>query len=267
MLTKDKIITQLKRLSDFAEDNLGQLGGKLEEGSEIQDFYLGYIRRQSYFAIDLISIFENSPHDNFITKFIISRCIVDDYLHLIYILNQNDVNEAIVSLNADAYKRNFDKYSELADIKETILGVDDLDPYYPTYQDRDKQKQKWQTDPKLTHYFNDISNFKFKTFKQTGNFIKEFPKDQYGAKVRRAYYWWRHLSDYIHYTNFSFQLESKPENKENALNILQEIIYHSYKIVKLSFKYFQDNLELTLIDKHNLQKVYRKPDNEREFNE
>ncbi len=72
MLTKKNLIEQLTRLNDFAEDNLGQLSGvKLDDVNEIQDYYLGYIRRQSFFSFDLISIFKYSPHKSFISQFIL----------------------------------------------------------------------------------------------------------------------------------------------------------------------------------------------------
>lgn len=256
MLTKENIIEQLTRLSDFAEDNLGQLAGaKIDEANEIQDYYLGYIRRQSFFSFDLTSIFKYSPHKSFVSQFILSRCIVDDYLHLLYALNQPDVNETIICFNADAHKKNFDKISELTDVNEGILGGNF--PFYPTSQLRDEVREKMKTKPEKAQYFIDVTNFKFKTAKTTGNFIKDFPQDQFGAQIRRAYYLWRHLSDYVHYSKFSFDLEFYPENKDNALNIVQEMIYYSYRIVKLSFKYFEDTFGLTLIDRHNLSAQYK----------
>ncbi len=260
MLSKNIIIEQLKKLSDFAEENLNQLDGKLKEEHEVQDFYFGYIRRQWFFSIDLISIFSHSPHKSFISQFILSRCILDDYLHLIYIQSQPDINEAIVSFNADAHKKNFDKISELADVNETILGGSF--PFYPTYKQRDEIKEKMQKSPKKSNYFIDIPSFRFKSFKQTGNFIKDFPKDQFRAQIRRAYYLWRHLSDYVHYSKFSFDLEFYPENNENSLNIIQEIIYYSYKVVKLSFEYFQTTYDLKIIDRHNLQSFYKATEQE-----
>ena len=261
MLTKEIIIRQLQRLSDFAEDNLGQLDGvKLDEINEIQDYYLGYIRRQSFFAFDLISIFKYSPHKSFVTQFILSRCIVDDYLHLLYLINQADVNEAIICFNADAHKKNFDKISELTDVNEGILGGSF--PLYPTSKIRDEVKEKLQKNPNKAQYFTDITNFEFKSAKATGNFIKDFPKDKFGAQVRRAYYLWRHLSDYVHYSKFSFDLEFYPENRDNALNIIQEMIYYSYRLVKISFKYFEDAFGLTLKDRHSLSTHYKATEDE-----
>ena len=100
MLTKDTILAQLSRLSEFAESNLKQLEGlKLDDVNDTQDYYLGLIRRQTFFALDLSAIFQCSPHQSFISQFIISRCILDDYIHLIYAVNQPDVDEAIVEFN------------------------------------------------------------------------------------------------------------------------------------------------------------------------
>lgn len=256
MLTKQHIIQQLTSLSSFAEDNLKQLNEiSIDKVNEIQDYYLGYIRRQSFFAFDLISIFKYSPHENFISQFILLRCIVDDYLHLLYVINQPDVNEAIICFNADAHKKNFDKIAELTEVNETILGGNF--PFYPTIQLRDTLKERLKSDPNKAQYFIDIANFKFKASKTTGNFIKDFPQDLFGANVRRAYFLWRHLSDYVHYSKFSFDLEFYAVDKTHALSIAQEIIYYSYKIIKISFKYFEDAFGLVLIDKNNISAQYK----------
>jgi hypothetical protein len=255
MLTKNLIIEQLKKLADFAEDNLHQINPLLKEEKEILDFYYGYIRRQWFFSVDLSTIFAHSSHNSFVSQFILSRCIVDDYLHLVYILHQPNSEDAIIALNADAHKRNFDKISELAEVNESILEGNF--PLYPTFEMRDQVKEKLQNSAKKAHYFSDVASFKFKTFKQTGNFIKDFPKDQFGAQIRRAYYLWRHLSDYIHYSKFSFDLEFYPENNEHSFNFIQEIIYYSYRVVKLSFESFQSEFGLSLIDRHDLQTFYK----------
>ncbi len=256
MLTIDTILGQLSHLSDFAEENLGQFENiKLDDKNEIQDFYLGLIRRQSFFALDLTAMFKCSPHKSFVSHFILSRCIVDDYLHVIYAVNQPDVNEAILTFNADAHKKNFEKISELTDVNENILGGNF--PLYPTSQMRDTVKQKLQTNPDKAQYFVDAAAFKFKSAKTTGNFIKDFPQDKFGAQIRRAYYFWRHLSDYVHYSKFSFDLEFYPENRDNALNIIQEMIYYSYRIIKISFQYFITTHNLKLIDQHNLTAFYK----------
>jgi hypothetical protein len=256
MVTQPEIIKQLKHLNNFAEDNLGQLEGfKLDKDNEIQDFYLGYIRRQSYFSIDLISIFENKKHTGFISQLILSRCIVDDYIHLMYAVNQPNVDETIICINADAHKKNFDKISELTDVNEEILGG--KVPFYPTSMIREALKINLQNNPKKSQYFTDAQQFKFKSIKTTGNFIKDFPKNKLGANIRRAYYLWRHLSDYVHYSKFSFDFEFYVKEDDNSLNIIQEMIFYSFKIVRVGFAYFQQKHNLSLIDKHNLVAFYK----------
>ncbi len=262
MVTQSEIVEQLKHLYDFAEDNVGQLQGlKLDKTNEIQDFYLGYIRRQSYFSSDLISIFEHRKHTGFISQFILSRCIVDDYIHLMYAVNQPNRDETIICINADAHKKNFDKISELTDVNEEIL--EGKEPFYPTSKTREALKINLQNNPNKSQYFTDVQQFKFKRINTTGNFIKDFPKDEFGADIRRAYFLWRHLSDYVHYSKFSFDLEFYPKENDNSLNIIQEMIFYSFSIVRIGFAYFQQKYKLTLIDKHNLVKFY-KPEDESE---
>lgn len=51
--TKADIIKQSQDITDFAEDNLQQLEGLCEKQEQEQDYYLGLIRRQSVFNMDI----------------------------------------------------------------------------------------------------------------------------------------------------------------------------------------------------------------------
>lgn len=256
--SKKDLIELAKRITDFAEDNLKQLGERCQTEELMQDFYLGLIRRQSVFSIDFSSILNQSLHNTYISLLILSRCIIDDYIRLTYIQSQTDPFEALVKMNADAYKKIITNLEKLADVNEKI-GMGKV-PYYPTKELVQETKEKFKGKEKNKKYFDNIEQFKLKSFPSTRSIIESFALDKLGGSMNRAFYIWRHLSDYVHYSNCSFELEINPDNYGANMNYMQECIFYSYKVIKLSFVFFEKRDSLKLIDRNNLDYFYSNAD-------
>ena len=256
-LTKEKIIFHLDRISKFAFDNLQELAKlNIDLKKEPESFYLGIINRQYTLTKDLSILFVSKNSIYLGSQLILFRCILDDFIHLIYIINQSDSNEAMTKFNSDAYNKNFKRLEKLATLNETKLGGNY--PQYPTYEWINDKKNTFRNESYSQKYFINKEDFKLKSFDSMGNMIFKLKDENYSHKLRRAYYFWGYLSDFVHYSNYSFGIERriKPETDGTYL-IFAEILQNSYEVIKTSFEYFKNSYNINIIDNGNLAEYYK----------
>lgn len=247
----------LERIVKFAEENLKQLSlYSVDQNNETNSFYFGLILRQLSICNDLSILFKNKESDNFLTsEFILFRCLTDDFIHITYIINQPNIDEAIVSFDADAVNKNFKKLEELANLNETKLGGNY--PFYPTAQFMEDLKEKVKKLPNRQQYFSDIDDFKFKTFPNTGNIIRGLNSEPFAHQLIRAYFVWRKLSDFVHYSNFTYEEEQSIE-LDKVYPEFAEIIGYSYYTVLYSLKHFEKIVkDFEIVDSLNLAEYYK----------
>lgn len=245
-----------EQLVNFAQENfskLEELG--IDTNEEINSTYLGFLVRQITLNSDLELLLENKKHNYHTSQLILLRCLIDDFLHIVYIANQGNSEELIVNYNADAYSKNFQKLKDLATLNEKKLGGNY--PYYPTHKMLDEVMEKVKKNPLRNHYLADIENFKFKTFKSTGNIIRDLAEEDYAHQLKRAYFIWRKLSDFVHYSNMAFNEEQTmyPGN-DYTYNEFAEIIFYSYRTVMTCLEYFRNKFGFEIVDADNLAEYY-----------
>lgn len=254
---KPHIIKLLERLRTFADENLQQIDTlNVDMSNESDKFFLGLTVRQFALSDDLLILFANKKTKFLSSELILFRCIADDYIHTTYLINQNNFEEALVKFNAQAISNNFNKIKELTELNETKLGGNY--PFYPTYELLEEVKEKLKTLPHREQYFDDKEKFKFKTFKATGNLIRELIDEPYAHKLQRAYFIWRKLSDFVHYSNFTFDEERALNPKiDETYTEFAELIYYSYVIIRTCIEHFAKNFEVSVVDSNNLQDYYK----------
>jgi hypothetical protein len=211
--TNENIIALHERIVKFGEENFAQIEAlNLDPNDELDSTYVGLILRQIAINNDLATLFANKNHEYHTSQFILLRCLVDDFIHFTFIVNQENSEELIINLNAEAIHKNFNKIKELAEFNEEKLGGNY--PHYPTYELMDKVMQRVKDSPRRQQHFSNKEEFKFKSFKPTGNIVRELGDFDYSHQIRRAYFIWRKLSDHVHYSNFAFEEEQmiEPEN-------------------------------------------------------
>lgn len=256
-LSKEDLISLLENISIFAYDNLKQIEElNIDLKKEAESFFTGIINRQYTITKDLLILFKNKNSTYLGSQLILFRCIVDDFIHLTYIVNQIDSNEMLTKFNSDAYNKNFIRLKKLADLNETKL--EGKYPNYPTYQIINKVKEDFKSKTINDQYFINKEDFKLKAFDNMGNIIGKLYDESYAHKLRRAYFFWGHLSDFVHYSNFSFEMERNINpKKDNTYLIFAEIIQYSFQVIKTSFEYFEKTYNINLIDKNKLIEHYK----------
>ncbi|AYQ31268.1 hypothetical protein [Runella sp. SP2] len=254
---REHIIGLLKRVSEFASDNLEILSKVgIDVNDEFDSTYVGMIVRQHTITTDLKLLFSNKKSNTLTSELVLFRCLVDDFIHLTFIFNQADKNEQILNLNGDAISKNLNKLSELAIFNEEKLNGSY--PYYPTRQLIEEIKEKIKKAPNRQQYIINQEDLKFRTFKSTGNLIRSLDNSDYTHSLIRAYFIWRKLSDFVHYSNFSYEEEQQLDpTKDNTYTEFAEIISYSYKTVLHSLVHFSDKYGIEIKDRHNLKTYYK----------
>ena len=144
----------------------------------------------------------------------------------------------------------------LAVLNEETLGG--TYPYYPTYASMEEVKEKMKKSPRRQQHFSDKDKFEFKKFKNTGSLIRDLGDEDYSHQLKRAYFIWRKLSDFVHYSNLSFQEEqSINPDTDSTFTEFAEIISYSYKTILNCFKHFETRYGLELIDSNDLATYYK----------
>lgn len=249
----NELSKRAQMISDLANCNLGQLEGKCQEEIEVQDFYLGILRRQAVLLSDLALILNNRDSRYISTPFIILRSLLDDFLHLLYLELHIDKDAEIVKINADAYKHSFGSLKALTD--SNYENFEGLYPFYLKNEELEKLKIQFSQKEKNKKYFKDIDNFVFKKFITCGQVYERIKSTrEVNIYCDRAYYLWKEFSLFVHYSIYSFKMEL--EGSDENMNIIDESLQYCYNSVSLSFKYFELELDIQFIDDDMLKKVY-----------
>jgi hypothetical protein len=254
---KEHIITLLERIINFSAQNLnGIKEAEINTDDELDNFFSGMIVRQYAILNDIKILFEFKKGGYLTSELVLLRCIVDDFIHIRFLVNQANVEDEVIKFNADAINKNFNKLAELAKLNEEKLGGSY--PEYPTYASMEDLKQKLKQSVKRDPYFIDKANFKFKTFKSTGNLIRDLQDSGYSHSLRRAYFIWRKLSDHVHYSSFSHEeIQMIDPERDHTYSEFAEIIFYSYSIIVDCLKHFQNKYGLTAVDNDNLAEYYK----------
>ncbi|NAS29506.1 hypothetical protein GTQ40_00840 [Flavobacteriaceae bacterium R38] len=255
--TKENLIELHNRIVNFADENLQKINElNIDLNDEHDSSFVGMIIKQHSMNKDLSLLYSYKEIQTLTSEFILYRCLIDDYIHIIFISDQDDKNEMFTRLNADALSKNFKKLSDLAELNEEKLGGNY--PYYPTYAMMEEVKQKMKDSPKRQVHFSNKDEFRFKTFKTTGNLIRDLnDNDPNSHNLRRAYFIWRKYSDFVHYSNLAYEEENEINPAEDSTYTeYAEIISYSYLVTLNCLQHFVEKYGLEIIDSKNLAEYY-----------
>lgn len=252
-MTTNDLSEDAKKLSELVNENLAFLTGKCQEVIEIQDYYLGILRRQVILLSDLSLILKDRNSEYISTPFIILRSLLDDFLHLLYLETHKDRETEITRINADSFGHCFKSLRDLTDSNyEHFKGKY---PFYLTHSQLQDLKNQFIAKKKNKKYFKNTLTFKFISFKRFTDMVKSFSHSRDVDIFRdRAYYLWKEFSSFVHYSNYSFEYELK--NAKENLNMIDESLQYCYNTIYISFKYFERVLKIEFKDNSELRIKY-----------
>lgn len=87
--TKENLIELHNRIVNFADENLQNINGLgIDLNNEHDSSYVGMIIRQHSVNNDLSILYSNKENLRLTSEFILYRCLIDDYIHIIFILTK-----------------------------------------------------------------------------------------------------------------------------------------------------------------------------------
>jgi len=240
-MKKEQLITLSKEAYQIIQKNIDKVHPSFNIEDEVQRFYYGSLRRQLFFTADINVLLKYGSHKGLSSIFIVCRSIIDDFMILHFIHNYPDPKERIEYLNSHSHNLNFKKLRELAKLNEEVF--EGKFPYYPTSQEIDDMEDEFKKSEENEKYFKDINDFKFYRFQSKKEIAESYTDAMNSADIGRIYFLWRHLSDYVHYSNYTFDFENNHNSITNEYHIINEIIYYAYLACKICMEYFDDSLK------------------------
>lgn len=237
--TERKILSGLaKEVYENAQKNRIELQKVFDPVDEFDKFFMGNLSRQVHLLADIHCLLKYNFHHFLSGIFIIGRSLLDDYIQLHYVCNSVNPSKEIVSLNAAAHGYNFRKTLELAKINEELF--EDKFPHYPTKETIEFLENVYRTKPEKRKYIKDIDKFKFHSFPTKRDIIESYKGSAISPDMGRIYFLWKHLSDYIHFSKFTYDFEFNHHKDPANYKTLEEVILYAYKASKLSVKHFEN---------------------------
>lgn len=252
-MTTTSLSKEAQRMVDLANNNLKLLEGKCQNKEEIQNYYLGILRRHAIILSDLRIILNNRNPEFITTPFILLRSLLDDFLHLLYLELYKEPEKKIIEINADTYKKNFAALEDLT--KSNYKHFHGKYPFYLTNEQYQENLNLFSEKKGNEKYFEDNNKSKFKKFMTLTQMVDGISHSRDVEIFKdRAFFLWKVFSSFIHYSNYSFDCELR-NDKEN-LNMIDESFQYCYNSIYLAFKYFERNLGLEFMDDEYLRKKH-----------
>jgi hypothetical protein len=252
-MTITDLANDAKKLSDLANKNIESLSDKCQEKIEIQDYYLGILRRQAILLLDLSSLLKDRNPEYISTPFIILRSLLDDFLHVLYLENHSDKKTEITKINANSFRLSFNALKDLTD--SNYKHFNGKYPFYLTKKQYENLLNDFCSKEANKKYFGNLEKQKFLDFQPLTNMVKCFSISNDVDIFRdRAFYLWREFSDFVHYSNYCFEYEL--QNVKENFNKIDESFQYCYNTIYLTFKYFKRDLKIIFVDNNDLNKKY-----------
>lgn len=247
------LTNEAKELADLANINLGNLNGKCEDKIEVQDYYLGILRRQAIILLDLEKVLNNRNPELITTPFILLRSLMDDFLHLLYLELHEEREEEIVKINAKTHKQTFNSIEDLTN--SNLKHFDENYLFYLNTEQLQNLKDIFADKEENDKYFLNKDEFRFKNFMPFSQLADSISHSREVEIFKdRAYYLWKEFSSFVHYSNFSFYLEMS--FSQTNLQKIEEGFQYCYNSIYLSFKYFERNLGVEFSNNEELREKY-----------
>lgn len=128
----------------------------------------------------------------------------------------------IVSHTANAFHERFKTIAASKQINNKFFGgageglVND--------QREAAERAEFLENPENDRYFKNKAKFQFKDFPTVIEMTRLLPQTDLGLANAHAFVVWRHLSHYVHFSLFTYQLESDEATREIEVKQMKEVL-------------------------------------------
>jgi hypothetical protein len=228
--TREQAAEACTQLSAVAARLIDQLNALSPQQAEVTHFYKGVVVRTGVHLKDAALVLGTNRDPHISTAFSIFRIVLDDLLRSCYVYASPDRQEALDDLTARARKDFYGTWREAARLNRMLnLGGDMTDEVI------DAELEKFITSDEGARYvtknkkgetvLRDVVNAR----KMVGT-IETHPKV---AHYARGYVLFKQMSQYIHYSMLTYEMDRSPA-RAKEIPFIDEVIFLAYHLLKLA---------------------------------
>lgn len=229
-MAKEHIADLTSRTYAIAENILVQLNGTKPNFKE--SFFYGILARQVLLLENITKTLLSNPDNKLTATFILFRCLLDDFITVLYLQSRNFDETDLIKHSAHAYHERFKTIASARGINDKYFSGKQSGLVDGEYEKN--FRQKFLDNPENDKYFKNKKKFEFKNFPSITSIVQQLPKTELGKANAAAFILWRHFSHYVHYTMLTFELEITKETREIEIKQLKEALSYCYKTILMS---------------------------------
>jgi hypothetical protein len=240
-MTKEEIAELTKDIGNIAANILLQLDECKIKTTIVDEFYLGILVRGRIILNDVSKILKNNSEMQITSAFVLLRVLLDDFIRLFGVhVKTNQMEEEVYTILADAYSHRFKNMEESAEINTNYFEGKHQSLFN---EELIKQnKEIFLRNEKFDKLFENKSTFKFKKLKPISKVFENLKKDNINLKDEiHSYVVYKSLSQYIHYSNLTYDLEINKNTRKVEIEQIKEILNYIFKMLEMQFSYFKQN--------------------------
>ncbi|MBK9729682.1 MAG: hypothetical protein IPO83_00040 [Chitinophagaceae bacterium] len=238
-----QIAERSKVLSALTNEALAELGTrKVEKNHNVEKYLLGVLERVYVFTSDISTILNHQPERLTLSAFVISRVILDDFLHVCYLFSKGFAEDVIDKFDVEPLKYFFAMGKENLDYNikyfegkhESFINEEIFIDYsYNFLKNQDNLKYISHVDLN-----GDIPIIKFQLGISTAAIYKDISSSQHGSENCYAYNIWRRYSAYVHHSTQTFFSERNSSIRTADVEGIRLVLFYACKTLVLSRGYF-----------------------------
>ncbi|MBL7835007.1 MAG: hypothetical protein JNK18_13700 [Cyclobacteriaceae bacterium] len=228
---QDQLANWAGRIRDIAMDICAQALGQRVTLKE--KYILGMLQRQAGVLRSVQTNLATESHVNQTATFILLRCLLDDFITLLYYQSREWQESDIIKHTATAYDKRLKMVKNSKDIN--VKYFEGTAPGLPTEEYYKQELQDFYDNPANDIYFKNVARREWKSFIATTNIITQLPINGISRANAHSLTLWQLYSTYVHYSSVTQQLEnSNTGSRKIELLQLQEALSYVYKTLMLA---------------------------------
>lgn len=228
-VTKEYLADISRRLVDVAVNMGRQVGGRMV--TLRQRFFIDLLRRQIILLRDIERVLTDNVENRQQSAMILARCLLDDFIILLYMRIHDFEEEILICHTAEAYKKRYKMLEESMRINDKYFkGVQNGLVNRPMFEKewflfaREQSNEIFFKVVKPQPRPDDL-----KSFPSTASIIRNLPVSQLAAANANAFVLWKQFSGYVHYSSITSLGDRAPQVRAMEFIHLKEVFNYTYK--------------------------------------
>lgn len=190
-------------------------------------FYLGIIRRTSIILKDIEIILKDRHEFQITSSLILFRCLLDDFITLLYLKAKDFDEEEMIKITAKAYSNKYKMLKNSSQINKKHFNDTNTDlATSAMYED---EMTEFCNDPENHRLFEDVSRRKWKKPATTTEMITGIATNEITTANAHALILWQLHSNYVHYSSLTEVLERNKPSRIIEISQLKEVLVYVYR--------------------------------------